>query len=510
MKTFLRARMLLACTVTLTLFGPARARGGDVSLFWNPSPDLRAAGYNVHYGLGSRAYTWSLDADTNLTATVTGLTPGVVYYFAATAYDSNGVESVFSNELTNRLPILPAIRAEPLTQTAVAGAPVTLTVSAGGDPPLSFQWVNALGPISGATASLLSWPQIRGDNAGKYTVIVSNPWGSTTSSVATLTVLDPPAIITQPQSQTVIATTAASFSFVATGTAPLAMQWYGGATAIAGATDSALAWASVANSNAGNYHCTVVNAAGAVTSSVATLTILPTNTIATAAGVYNGLFYQTTGHGSPAITESTAGFLGNCVVAANGAYSAKLYVGGLAYSLAGVFDISGNASATIPRAGAGLSNLTAILHLDLINGTRQITGAISSTTGGNAWTAPLVGDRATNAFPQLAEVVLYILPGSSANSSTNYGGASGLVVNGVLSLSGTLEDGTAIAQTVPISKDGNVPLYVNLYNNSGLLEGWINLAGGVVTGNLTWICPASPFQPGFNTVVPITGVTLSE
>jgi hypothetical protein len=510
MKTFLRARMLLACTVTLSLFGSARVRGGDVTLFWDPSPDLRTVGYNVHYGLGSGAYSWSLDADTNLTATVAGLTPGVVYYLAATAYDSNGVESAFSNELTNRLPILPAITAEPLTQTAVAGAPVTLTVSAGGDPPLSFQWVNGLGPISGATAWLLNWPQIGDDDAGNYTVIVSNPWGSTTSSVATLTVLDPPAIITQPQSQTVIATTAASFSFAATGMAPLAIQWSCAMTAIAGATNSALAWAGVAASNAGNYQVTVSNVAGAVTSSAATLTVLPTNTIATAAGVYNGLFYQTNDDGSPAITEPAAGFLGHCVVATNGAYSAKLHLGGLTYSLAGVFDISGNASATILRAGAGLSNLTAVMHLDLINGTRQITGAISSTTSGNAWTAPLVGDRATNAFPQLAEVILLILPGLSANSPTNYGSASGRVVNGVLSLSGTLGDGAAIAQTMPISKDGNVPLYVNLYNNSGLLEGWINLAGGVVTGNLTWICPGSPVQPGFNTVVPITGMTLSE
>ena len=129
---------------------------------------------------------------------------------------------------------------------------------------------------------------------------------------------------------------------------------------------------------------------GAVTSAVATLTVLPTNTIATAVGAYNGLFFQTNANATPDVTETTSGFLGNCVVTSNGAFSTTVKVGGMTYSSAGAFNISGNASVTIPRTGAGLSNLTAVLHLDLINGTRQITGTISSTTASNAWTAPLV------------------------------------------------------------------------------------------------------------------------
>jgi hypothetical protein len=512
MTTYFGARIVLACSLTLSLFCPVRVRGGNVGLAWNPSSDVRTAGYNLYFGLNSGAYTSSLDENANLTDTVAGLTPGLTYYFAVTAYDTNGDESVFSNEVTNRLPILPWIIAQPLTQTAFAGAPVTLTVSADGDPPLSFQWVNGLAPIPGATASLLTWPQIRGADAGNYTVIVSNPWGSTTSSVAALTVIVPPSLLTQPQSQTVIATTPASFSSVATGTAPLSLQWYYGTTALAGATNSTLAWASVAAANAGSYRLTVSNSAGLLTSSVATLTVLPTNTIATAAGVYNGLFFQTNADGTPAVTEATSGFLGNCIVASNGAFSAKVYVGGLPCSLTGVFNISGNASATIPRTGTGLSNLTAVLHLDLFNGTREITGTISSTTSGNAWMAPLVADRATNACPQFAGVNFLLSPGLSVKSPTNFGWAGGVVVNGVLSLSGALGDTVAISQTVPISKDGNVPLYVSLYNNSGLLEGWINLAGGVGTGNLAWVRPSGVLLPvgfpqGFNTVVQVTGAT---
>jgi hypothetical protein len=85
------------------------------------------------------------------------------------------------------------------------------------------------------------------------------------------------------------------------------------------------------------------------------------------------------------------------------------------------------------------------------------------------------------------------------------------VAESVLSLSGVLGDGTAISQTVPISKDGSVPLYVNLYNNGGLLEGWIILAGGNVTGNVTWIRPSiaglASSLPAFDTEVQVTGTT---
>ena len=504
----------LAGILSLAAFN-ATAQSGSLTLAWNPSTNSNVVGYKVYYGQASRAYTLSLNAGTNLTETIAGLTPGLTYYFASTSYDSYGNESDFSNEVTNRLPILPAITVQPLTQTAVAGAPVTFSVSATGDPPLGFQWMDGLAPIPGATASFLSWASVGDANAGSYSVLVTNPWDRATSTVAVLTVLHPPSILSQPQSQTVVATTAASFSSTVAGTAPLAMQWYCGTTALAGATNSVLAWANVAASNAGNYEFTVSNAAGMVSSSVATLTVLPTNTIATAAGAYNGLFFQTNADGTPAITEATSGFLGNCVVASNGAYSAKVYVGGQSYSLAGAFSISGNASATIPRTGAGSSNLTAVLQLDLIHGTRQMTGFISSTTVGSAWTAPLLGDLATNAFPQIVGASLLISPGLSANSPTNGGVAIGLVANSVLSLSGALGDTAAMSQTVPISKDGNVPLFVNLYTNGGLLEGWINLAGGAATGNLTWIRPSGVLLPagfpqGFDTVVQVTGAAYQQ
>ncbi|MGO8697220.1 MAG: MBG domain-containing protein, partial [Limisphaerales bacterium] len=164
----------------------ASAQG--VTLAWNPSPSQSAVGYNVYYGETSGDYTSSMDVGTNLNASVVGLTPGLTYYFAVNAYDVSGDESAFSNQVSNRVPILPSVVTQPLTQTAIAGTPAALSVTANGDPPLSFQWLKGFAPIAGATTSFLSWSSVAAGNAGVYSVIISNPWGCITSSVATLNV----------------------------------------------------------------------------------------------------------------------------------------------------------------------------------------------------------------------------------------------------------------------------------------------------------------------------------
>jgi hypothetical protein len=40
-----------------------------------------------------------------------------------------------------------------------------------------------------------------------------------------------------------------------------------------------------------------------------------------------------------------------------------------------------------------------------------------------------------------------------------------------------------------------------LYNNTGLLAGWITLAGGAPIGNLTWIQLANPSTNGFTNII---------
>jgi hypothetical protein len=76
---------------------PAPAQG--TSLAWDPSPDSNVIGYNVYYGTTSGDYS-SMTSVQNITSTtISNLTAGKTYYFAVTAFDANGVESTFSNEI---------------------------------------------------------------------------------------------------------------------------------------------------------------------------------------------------------------------------------------------------------------------------------------------------------------------------------------------------------------------------------------------------------------------------
>lgn len=121
----------------------------NVTLSWCPSPFTTnniIAGYKVYYGSGtitnwtpniydtnqplcpgvilqqgtnwSRAYTNMVSTGTNLAVTVSNLVSGVTYYFAATATDTNALESDYSGEVSKTIlsPPPPA----PLTNVVVS------------------------------------------------------------------------------------------------------------------------------------------------------------------------------------------------------------------------------------------------------------------------------------------------------------------------------------------------------------------------------------------------------
>ena len=111
------------------------------------------------------------------------------------------------------------------------------------------------------------------DDAGTYTVAVSNAVGGVLSEPALLVVADPPGIVTAPASQAVAAGSTVSFSVVANGTPPLGYQWRFNEVAIAGATDSSYSRADVQSADAGNYSVEVSNAAGSVISPDAVLAV---------------------------------------------------------------------------------------------------------------------------------------------------------------------------------------------------------------------------------------------
>lgn len=91
----------------------------------------------------------------------------------------------------------PSITNQPVSQTVAVGSNVTFSVGAAGNPPVRYSWLFNGAPLTGKTNATLSIPNVQLTNAGAYSVVVSDTVGTVnsvvTSSVATLTVLAPPA-----------------------------------------------------------------------------------------------------------------------------------------------------------------------------------------------------------------------------------------------------------------------------------------------------------------------------
>ena len=83
----------------LALAGQARAE--QVSLAWdaNTEPDL--GGYKLYYWTAAQAYSQVISVGKNNQVTVNNLSQGVTYFFAVTAYNLQGAESDYSNEIHN-------------------------------------------------------------------------------------------------------------------------------------------------------------------------------------------------------------------------------------------------------------------------------------------------------------------------------------------------------------------------------------------------------------------------
>lgn len=96
-----------------------------------------------------------------------------------------------------------------------------------------------------------------------------------TSSSATLSLGTLPVITTQPVSQVACLGTSATFTIVATGTAPLSYQWRKGSTNISGATNSSYTIDSVkvSDGNTGSYSCVISCTCGSVSSNSVGLTV---------------------------------------------------------------------------------------------------------------------------------------------------------------------------------------------------------------------------------------------
>ena len=118
--------------------------------------------------------------------------------------------------------------------------------------------------------------------AGNYTVVITNFWGSITSSPALLTVNStgtPLSITAQPVAHSVLVGQSTSFAVGASGTPPLHYQWQKDQTNLSdggvysGVLTNVLTLTGVGAANAGNYSVVITNASGSTNSASAHLAV---------------------------------------------------------------------------------------------------------------------------------------------------------------------------------------------------------------------------------------------
>ena len=84
--------------------------------------------------------------------------------------------------------------------TLSIGRSVTLAVTAIGVPPLAYQWTRNGQPLSGSTTPALTLAHLSMSDVGSYAVVITNAYGSVTSSIVALNAQSgPPIIAQQPQ-----------------------------------------------------------------------------------------------------------------------------------------------------------------------------------------------------------------------------------------------------------------------------------------------------------------------
>jgi hypothetical protein len=289
----------------------------------------------------------------------------------------------------------PTIQVQPTaSQTVAVGGTATFTVTAGGTSPFSYQWYKngvALTSSGVYTSWGFSYNSCTLSNTGTYKVKVSNSAGSVWSDDATLTVGSstvPPAITTQPSSQTVNSGTTASFSVVATGGTPLSYQWLKNGSPVSGATASTFSISNVQGSDAGDYTVTVSNDGGSSTSLPATLTV---NVIATAPSITGQPASQTVSVGAAVSFSVTASGTAPLSYqwkkdsnAISGATSSTYSIASAALSHAGSYTV------TVSNSAGSLTSNAATLTVNAI-----VTTAAPSITSQPASQSVMVGASAS-------------------------------------------------------------------------------------------------------------------
>ncbi len=266
------------------------ANGGGIQ-----RDDWNGSSYSLSYTLGTGASSTvgasCLTVDFSANATWgTGVTGAIIYATTAGAsgnslikiVDTGSGSTATTLETANVNQILRGVRFGPVdvpvsivnpvqAVTTYTGQSTDLTVGASGDAPLSYQWQFDGTNIAGATTSSLLLTGLQGSNSGTYSVIVSDPISTNSSSAVVSVTAGPPQLLVPSQNRVETVGDHLAFSATVTGTAPITYQWKSNGVVVAGATASAFGLTNIVLANSGTYSVTYANQFGTNTASATLL-----------------------------------------------------------------------------------------------------------------------------------------------------------------------------------------------------------------------------------------------
>ncbi|MFO1500751.1 MAG: immunoglobulin domain-containing protein [Verrucomicrobiota bacterium] len=256
-----------ALTVTPPPIAPAIVTQplGQIVEVGKPVTFTAAASGSLPQSWKWRLGTKDLAGETNATLALLSAATNQVGLYSALV--TNGAGSATSQHASL------AVYVPPADQESPAASNVTFRVPTYGAGPFSYQWRLTGVPITGATSPSLVLTNVDLDDAGAYSVIVSNASTVSTSSPAILVVDMPPLITAQPSNALLAEGGAGLLSVTVAGSPILSYQWRRNGTNLTGATSSGLGLSSAQTNDAGYYSVVAQNAFGSVTSRVAVVTV---------------------------------------------------------------------------------------------------------------------------------------------------------------------------------------------------------------------------------------------
>ena len=445
--------------------------------------------YRAFYGCPALTEVFFLgNAPSSIESEVFLGAPNVNVYYA---YGTTGWTSTI-DDCPTVLVTAPVIVREPAAQYVSIGDKAVFTVKAFAPGSAKYQWRFNGANISGARTGTNAISPVQGRNAGGYTVVVGNSYGSVTSSAALLT-LKPKVTISVPKTGLTVKTSTLAVRGVATGdfktggsisyragakaawtVAQGTTNWTGSVT-LSGGVNWVQAFATDAN---GNISATVSNKVTYTSSaSVAVASVSAVSgtgaqsepSLSAVAGDYKGLITA----GNPFDNTFSGAFA--MTVTPGGAFSAKLVFPAQTVSGGGSVALDEERTNAVARFTTQIGGQTVQTSLLLaLDSSGAATGAL--TAGGEPRALAQI-DGAMVANTTNAGCCNVSVFSAATNAPADYGYGTVAVSETGVTIRLVLNDEKAAVVVLATDrlKNGAIPVFAPLYSKQGFLSGWLTL-----------------------------------